>query len=151
MTHKKNPSYISDKVHDMIEVPENIQPIIDTEEFQRLRYLKQLGATDYVFPGATHTRFEHSLGVMHLSRKVILHLKDRQPNLKITENEIFCVSAAGLLHDLGHGPFSHVFDHQFVCMNILCIYTSLCLISCVFMFFMNIQTIFGIDAVDARW
>eukprot|EP00483_Globobulimina_turgida_P012206 UN12228 len=106
--------HIADEAHDYIEIPENIRVILDTPEFQRLRYLKQLGATYFVFPGATHNRFEHSLGVMHLARKLVLNLRMNQPDLQITNDEIFCVSAAGLVHDLGHGPFSHVFDHEFV-------------------------------------
>ena len=57
-------------------------------------------------------RFEHSMGVMYLAYKLLKKIKDRQPELQITEDELFCVSAAGLLHDLGHGPFSHVFDNE---------------------------------------
>ena len=67
-----------------------------------------MGAAYAVFPSASHSRFEHSLGVYHLARKFMLHLRQRQKSLKITDDEIYCVSAAGLLHDLGHGPFSQL-------------------------------------------
>ena len=105
---------IADPIHELIPVPSEILRIIDTPEFQRLRELKQLGATYYVFPGGSHNRFEHSLGVYHLSRRMIQHLSDRQPLLKVNAMEIYCVSVGGLLHDIGHGPFSHVFDNEFV-------------------------------------
>eukprot|EP01084_Bolivina_argentea_P015483 28966_1 len=109
-----DPAHIFDPIHGYIEIPDRIKQIIDTPQFQRLRFLKQLGTSYYVFPGASHNRFEHSIGVMHLAHKLIKHIKSRQPELNITEDEIFCVSAAGLLHDLGHGPFSHVFDNEFM-------------------------------------
>ena len=88
--------------------------IIDTQEFQRLRELKQLGTCNYVFPGATHTRFEHSIGVAHYAETVAQILCKEQPYLNITETDILCVKVAGLCHDLGHGPFSHVFDGVFM-------------------------------------
>lgn len=76
---------------------------IDTKAMQRLRYLSQLVGAEYVYPGATHTRFAHSLGVMHLSGVYAEHLYD-------TPDKVRVLRLAGLLHDIGHGPFSHQFD-----------------------------------------
>ena len=101
---------IYDPIHGFIEFTSLQVKIIDTSEFQRLRDLKQLGATYYVFPGATHTRFEHSLGVCHLAMVTMKSLAKNQPELKITERDIEITGVAGLIHDLGHGPFSHLYD-----------------------------------------
>lgn len=104
----------NDPIHQSIKMEGLCLRIIDTVEFQRLHHLKQLGVCDYVFRGATHSRFIHSLGVAHLAEKLICHLRDKQPELNITESDILCVKVAGLCHDLGHGPFSHVFDGVFM-------------------------------------
>lgn len=93
-------SHIFDPIHGYIGFSDNMQRLIDTPHVQRLRRVKQMGASYYVFPGASHNRFEHSIGVMHLANKMMNHLKNHQPNLYITDDEIFAVSAAGLLHGM---------------------------------------------------
>ncbi|KAL3656705.1 hypothetical protein V7S43_018369 [Phytophthora oleae] len=87
---------------------------MDTPQFQRLRDLKQLGTLYYVFPGASHNRFEHSLDVSFLSGQTVERFRQQQPELELTQRDARLLSAAGLLHDLGHGPFSHVFEHEFM-------------------------------------
>jgi uncharacterized protein len=84
--------------------------VIDTKVFQRLRRITQLGLASYVFPGATHTRFSHSLGVAYLARTVLLHLKETESPIDITAAKFSSVVLAALLHDIGHGPFSHSFE-----------------------------------------
>jgi HD superfamily phosphohydrolase len=104
----------SDIIHGVIELSNTAIKIIDTPEFQRLRNIKQLGTCNYVFTNANHSRFEHSIGVAHLSKRMLFHFKNAQPTLNITDSDILCVELAGLCHDLGHGPFSHVFDNEFI-------------------------------------
>lgn len=101
---------IFDPIHGFISITPLLQKFIDTPEFQRLRDLKQLGATYFVYPSATHTRFEHSLGVCYLAGELLQNLKKNQPELSINKNQIELVQIAALLHDIGHGPFSHLYD-----------------------------------------
>ena len=72
----------NDPIHGRIEIPDYCVRIIDTPEFQRLRYLKQLGCTNFVFHGATHTRFEHSIGVSWLAGEWVRHLMNKQPGTR---------------------------------------------------------------------
>ena len=102
--------FIYDSIHKQMEIHATVLNIINTPPFQRLRYLKQLSVTDYVFPTASHSRFEHSVGVSHLAGKMIRSIKHKQPELDINDDDILKVEIAGLCHDLGHGPFSHTFD-----------------------------------------
>ena len=80
---------------------------------QRLRGLKQLGVSEMTYIPTTHSRFEHSLGVAALAENILREIKKKQPRLQITEKDIICVKIAGLLHDIGHGPYSHIYDGQF--------------------------------------
>ena len=105
---------LNDPVHGHIALDDISLQIIDTRQFQRLRFLKQLGSAYYVFPGASHNRFEHSIGVCHLAAEMILALQLNQPELNISESDVKCVKLAGLCHALGHGPFSHIFDNEFM-------------------------------------
>ena len=101
---------IFDPIHGFISISPLLQLFIDTPEFQRLRDLKQLGATYFVYPSATHTRFEHSIGVCHLAGELLRNLKKNQPTLNIKNNTLELVQIAALVHDIGHGPFSHLYD-----------------------------------------
>ncbi|KAJ3150639.1 SAM domain and HD [Geranomyces variabilis] len=105
---------INDPIHGHIKLDEDCMKVIDTVQFQRLRDLKQLGSAYFVFPGAAHNRFEHSIGVCHLAGVLVEHFRTNQPELGITDNDVKCVKLAGLCHDLGHGPFSHIFDNEFM-------------------------------------
>ncbi|MBN3304911.1 SAMH1 triphosphohydrolase, partial [Amia calva] len=104
----------NDPIHGHIEMHPLLVRIIDTPQFQRLRYIKQLGGAYFVFPGASHNRFEHSIGVGYLAGRLVQALHERQPELNITQRDMLCVQIAGLCHDLGHGPFSHMFDGIFL-------------------------------------
>ncbi|XP_072099898.1 deoxynucleoside triphosphate triphosphohydrolase SAMHD1-like [Mobula birostris] len=104
----------NDPIHGHIEMHPLLVRIIDTPQFQRLRFIKQLGATYFVYPGASHNRFEHSIGVAHLAGELVKALAGRQRELQINHRDILCVQIAGLCHDLGHGPYSHMFDGKFI-------------------------------------
>lgn len=103
----------NDDVHSSISICPLFQTILDTPQIQRLAGLKQLGVSEMVYRNATHNRLEHSLGVAHLAELMTRSLQRKQPCLKITGKEIICIKLAGLCHDLGHGPFSHVYDGEF--------------------------------------
>ncbi|KAL7091666.1 hypothetical protein ACP275_12G119000 [Erythranthe tilingii] len=107
--------HIHDNVHGNIYLDPLSLKFVDTEQFQRLRDLKQLGLTYLVYPGAVHSRFEHSLGVYWLAGEAINRLKTFQGReLDIDHFDTQTVKIAGLLHDLGHGPFSHMFEREFL-------------------------------------
>ncbi|KAK3223298.1 hypothetical protein Dsin_010323 [Dipteronia sinensis] len=107
--------HVHDNVHGNIYLDPLSLKFIDTEQFQRLRDLKQLGLVHLVYPGAVHSRFEHSLGVYWLAGVAVNTIKACQGSeLEIDHSDIQTVKLAGLLHDVGHGPFSHLFEHKFL-------------------------------------
>lgn len=100
---------INDPVYGFITIPsELIFDIVSHPYFQRLRHIKQLGLTDYVYPGALHTRFQHALGAMHLMGSVLDALRFK--GIEISDDEYEASQLAILLHDIGHGPFSHALE-----------------------------------------
>ncbi|MDQ7982911.1 MAG: HD domain-containing protein [Spiroplasma sp.] len=100
--------FIRDAIHKNINISEPIiKELINSREFQRLRWISQFGGAQIAFPSATHTRFTHSLGVYHVLNRVFEQVEGRQ---LINEKDQLIVKIAGLLHDLGHGPFSHSFE-----------------------------------------
>jgi putative nucleotidyltransferase with HDIG domain len=104
---KKNYLDIIDPIHDFIRVYKHELSIIDSPLFQRLRRIRQLSGAHLTYPAAQHTRFEHSLGVMHIASQAG-HALNEKGFLKSDDIEI--IRLAGLLHDIGHGPFSHLFE-----------------------------------------
>ncbi len=99
---------IKDPVHGYVYINTVEKDAVDSFPMQRLHRLRQLAGAEYVYPGANHTRFEHSIGTMHLAQKLT-----ESPNISqhLTTEEAQMVRLAALLHDVGHGPFSHVFEH----------------------------------------
>jgi HD superfamily phosphohydrolase len=104
---KKNHSDIIDPIHDFIRVYDHELKIIDNPIFQRLRRIRQLSGAHLTYPAAQHTRFEHSLGVMHIASQAGQALKEKGI---LKSDDIEILRLAGLLHDIGHGPFSHLFE-----------------------------------------
>lgn len=92
---------IRDSINGNIPITELEKEILEYPQFQRLRRIKQLGFTSLIYPGANHSRFEHSIGTMHLASKLAVELG-------LDDDEVQLVRLAGMLHDIGHGPFSHV-------------------------------------------
>jgi HD superfamily phosphohydrolase len=104
---KKNYLDIIDPIHDFIRVYDHELTIIDNPIFQRLRRIRQLSGAHLTYPAAQHTRFEHSLGVMHIASQAGQALKEKGI---LKSDDIEILRLAGLLHDIGHGPFSHLFE-----------------------------------------
>lgn len=93
--------FVRDSVHGDLQLDDFEVKLADTPEIQRLRRIKQLGFTYLVYPGANHTRFEHSIGTMYLASRLAL-------NLELDDETHSLVRCSALIHDAGHGPFSHV-------------------------------------------
>ena len=101
---------IRDPVWGYIHVPAPVLALVDTEDFQRLRNITQLGYVHLVYPGARHSRFEHSLGVYHLAKQFLARLLDSDPPLELADEDVRVFIAATLLHDIGHYAFSHALE-----------------------------------------
>lgn len=104
-----NGGRIADRLYGEIRLPPLAVAMSATPVFHRLDDVRQLGGCALVYPSATHTRREHSFGVCHLSGVAASHLQRLYPDL-VDDDDVLCVQLAGLLHDLGHGPFSHLFE-----------------------------------------
>lgn len=100
--------FINDSIHGLIQVSKNELNIIDTPLFQRLRHVKQI-LSYHAFPCANHTRFEHSIGVMHICSMYASHIYKDDPDVK---HKVQLLRICGLCHDIAHGPFSHSWDHK---------------------------------------
>lgn len=101
---------IRDPLWNNIQIDREALAVLDTESFQRLRYIRQLGHAFLVYPGATHSRFEHALGTYHLTRRVLSVLAERGELNDVGPDQIRAVQLAALLHDIGHYPFSHALE-----------------------------------------
>lgn len=101
---------LNDPVHGLISIPSDfIYDLIEHPYFQRLRNIRQLGVADYVYPGATHSRFLHSIGTLHLMTQALSTLSEK--GVIISSEEMEAAFIASLYHDLGHGPFSHAIEY----------------------------------------
>ncbi len=104
---------INDPVYGFVSIHNDLLfDIIEHPYFQRLRRIKQLGLTHLVYPGALHTRFHHSIGAMHLMKKALNELRFK--GNEISDEEFIAANIAILLHDIGHGPYSHALEHSIV-------------------------------------
>src|SRR5438445_11003743 len=102
---EKSGGFIKDPIHGYVRISQTERSMIDTEPVQRLKRIRQLAGSEFVYPAANHTRFEHVIGAMHLSGT----LAEALP-IDLPRHEREQLRLAPLLHDIGHGPFSHVFE-----------------------------------------
>ena len=105
-----NPTIVRDPLWKNVRLDDTARRLVDSPPFQRLRYVRQLGLAHLVYPGATHTRFEHALGTHHLARLSLDLLRERDALREVDAREVAIVRAAALLHDIGHYPFSHALE-----------------------------------------
>ncbi len=109
-THPKDLEVIRDPLWDNIRLDRPALLALDTVAVQRLRYVRQVGHAFLVYPGATHTRFEHALGAYHLTRRALASLEERGELERVPVADCLAVRLAALLHDIGHYPFSHALE-----------------------------------------
>ena len=102
-----------DNVHGFVKLTEEEKKLLESPYFQRLNHIKQLGLAYFVFPGAVHTRFSHSLGVLHIAEKIICQINKKQENL-IDDKMHQIIRLAALLHDIGHYPLSHTVEKSYI-------------------------------------
>jgi HD superfamily phosphohydrolase len=107
------PKILNDPIYGFIQIPNSlIFDIIEHSYFQRLRRIAQMGFSSLVYPGANHTRFHHAIGCMHLMQKAVRVLRFKQIDISKEEENALCIAI--LLHDIGHGAFSHALEHSIV-------------------------------------
>src|SRR5678815_5813907 len=127
---RPDPDVIRDPLWDNIRLDHAALAVLDSPPVQRLRYIRQLGHAFLVYPGATHTRFEHALGAYHLTCRALSSLADRGELDDVPEDERLAVRLAALLHDIGHYPFSHALEeagfpsHEAQGVSLCLLYTS---------------------------
>ena len=110
---EKKQKILNDPVYGFVSIPYGILfDLVEHPYFQRLRNIKQVSLTHYVYPGALHTRFHHALGALHLMQQAVVSLKAK--GIKINKREAEAVMIAILLHDIGHGPFSHTLENTLI-------------------------------------
>ena len=110
---KKKQKILNDPVYGFISIPYGILfDLVEHPYFQRLRSIKQVSLTHYVYPGALHTRFHHALGALHLMQQAINSLRAKGVTISDEEAEAVCIAI--LLHDVGHGPFSHTLENTLI-------------------------------------
>lgn len=113
MTYDKNSTQLNDPIYGFINIPNGVLfRLIEHPYFQRLRRISQMGMSYTVFPGAHHTRFLHAIGAMHLAQVAVQTLRKKKVSITNSEEEALCIAI--LLHDIGHGPFSHAMEHSIV-------------------------------------
>ena len=101
---------IRDPLWDTIRLDDLAVRIVDSPAFQRLRYIRQLGLAHLVYPGASHTRFDHAIGVYHLAQRALQLLREHPAIREVSHEDVAVIPYAGLLHDIGHYPFSHALE-----------------------------------------